>query len=660
MKTVAVVAWREIVEHRVFLAAATAALAMSLIAPIASGLFKASPTDVREIVMVCMALGFVPLVALLLGASTVSGTVAAGRFGFFLSRPVSGAAIWIGKLIGVLVVVLACEAIILAPGVVTPNREGILTQFVSDLPDDYDSPLPRVAAVTGIAMLPLALMLVAHAVASVWRGRSLWLLLDLVTLLAGGTVAWLCLRPLLGNEAEVATAVVVVALGAAAIVALGGAGLSQIAAGGVDPRRQHGAFSVALAVATFVLFASVGGYAAWLTTPSAADLMRNGPITQPSPDGRWLGVQGESASRWDYEAAFLVDLASSKALRIDVAPRSWGRAITFSADGRRAAWLGGSSEPYQVRYCDLEQEPIRCRDTSILVSRIGDIELSSDGNHVALLDDGTLSLSTIPGGDILGVTQVSSGIDVLGPRNSLVAAGQSFRVIGEAWSPSLGTWVARVTEFHIPTRIFARADSPELVRSWLIQQDPVRDRLTLLPWDDRNRTRYVDARTLEDVDWTLARPLGSSVTLLEDGRLVDLVCEHRSCRLEILTPAGELEASRPLPLEDWLRDSRDPYVGFGCEPGPGRLAIRARRCPSAPLADSSGCEWRTVVVDLNDGSVVEIDDNVMRFVERGFWHRVDIPLPAGSPASRLMWGHGGLLLWDPETGESEELATRYE
>jgi len=50
-----------------------------------------------------------------LGASMVTGAVAAGRFGFFLARPLGGSAIWFGKLLGVLVGVLTCLVITIAP-----------------------------------------------------------------------------------------------------------------------------------------------------------------------------------------------------------------------------------------------------------------------------------------------------------------------------------------------------------------------------------------------------------------------------------------------------------------------------------------------------------------------------------------------------------------
>ena len=101
MKTVAVVAWREIIEHRMFLLAALAALAVTLVVPLIPTSLGWSSSDVREVLTWLMALGFTWLSAVFLGASMVTSTVADHRFGFFLARPASAAAIWFGKLLGV-------------------------------------------------------------------------------------------------------------------------------------------------------------------------------------------------------------------------------------------------------------------------------------------------------------------------------------------------------------------------------------------------------------------------------------------------------------------------------------------------------------------------------------------------------------------------------
>jgi hypothetical protein len=660
MKTVAVVAWREIIEHKSFVAAALAALVLSLVVPIASGLFKATPADVREIVMVFMLLGFVPLVALLLGASTVSGTVAAGRFGFFLSRPVPGAAIWMGKLIGLSLLVLACEAIILAPAVVAGNPGGIVEQMASDLPYDYDSPLPRIAAVTGLTMLPVVLVLVAHAVATIWRGRSVWLVFDLITLLAGATVAWLSLRPLIDNEAEVATAVVVLALAVAAFIALAGAPVVQLVSGGVDPRRQHRVFSLTCAVVTLVFFGGIGGYAAWLTTPGVAPLIKQEDCdVSASPDGRWIVVSGEPAGRLDYTAAFLLDLDSSAALRIDVGPETWGRDVrfSFSADGNRVVWLAGGGELWWIRYANLDEAPVRRRETGIFVTGNAQVALSEDGNQVAVIDEGVLSVSAFPAGGLLGSIVVAGGQDGHTSLESFDRDG-TVRLSEHTYSWDLGSYTRAVIQFNPSSREVHRSAQSEGDGHWVMGHDWARDRLLVQePRGQDQLWRYVDAETLEDVGWTRERPLGSEVKMLADGRLVNLVSEGRNRRLELLTPDGALEATVPLPpsVAVGLNRGSDLSVNFDRRPAPDRLLIRVAR---RTAANTVAIPWeildvRLIVLNLADGTSRELKNGL----DWLWWFNP----PEGSPASWLLRdGEGGLALWDPETGETEVLAARYD
>jgi hypothetical protein len=652
MKTVAVVAWREIIEHRVFLAAAGAALLLTLVVPIASGLMNESPSDLRTAMSVWMAIGFTCLSAILLGASAVSGTVAAGHFGFFLSRPVSGAAIWLGKVTGILVVLFACEAIILAPAALT-GPDGIVFGHVDALIDPWGflDLLREVGLLIALGVpLPLAHLLMGHAAGTLWRGRTPWLVLDLMTLLAVSTITWLSLYPLLQNRAEDATTVVASALGAVLLVALVGAPLAQVAAGGVDPRRHHRVFSLAFGVPALILCGCVGAYAAWLNAPGAADLIRGDPSIKPSLDGRWVAMTGYAVGRWDYEAAFLVDLGSSTTLRIDAGPRYLGPNVAFSADGGRAAWLAGSGDLYGIRYCDLDEVPARSRDTAIFVSPDASIGLSQDGDRLAVLEDDILSVRAFPGGDLLGSTAVR------GYRWRSVRFGPdgTLFVIFEVWSESLARYVAFVSELDRTVQELRRTEFPGVSEIRSVAFDKTRDRL-LTEWssDEGTRWSYVDAKTLQDVAWTLARPLGSEVALLADGRLVQLAGEPEGRRIEVVTPEGVLDASFPLPLERWLRGDPDAAMAFGPQPASDRVVIWMRGPSAAYAVDGTRTE-REVILDMVDGTYLELDEDVTWLLWRS-WR-----VAPGSPASRLVWGRDGLMLWDPGTGETEELAARYE
>jgi len=200
-----------------------------------------------------------------------------------------------------------------------------------------------------------------------------------------------------------------------------------------------------------------------------------------------------------------------------------------------------------------------------------------------------------------------------------------------------------------------RTEFPGVTAINSIAFDGARDRF-LTEWssDEGTRWSYVDARTLQDVGWTLSRRLGSEVALLADGRLVQLAGEPEGRRIEVLSPEGVLEASFTLPLERWLRADPDAAMAFGPQPATDRLVIRIHGS-SDEFAVEAGRTEREVILDLVDGSYLELDENVIWLLWRS-WR-----VAPGSPASRLLRdGKGRLLLWDPETGETEELASRYE
>jgi hypothetical protein len=168
---------------------------------------------------------------------------------------------------------------------------------------------------------------------------------------------------------------------------------------------------------------------------------------------------------------------------------------------------------------------------------------------------------------------------------------------------------------------------------------------------------------LEDIEWARQRRFGTEVVLLGDGRLLDVVWDGGACRFEVLTPEGALEASFPLPLQDWLRDARKADLSFGHQPSSDRLALRVRRCLGAPTPESSSCEWRAGLVTLSNGSFEEMDEATIELARIDWWRlwdTVDMPLPPESPVTRLAWVEGGYALWEPETGETEVLAARYE
>ena len=162
---------------------------------------------------------------------------------------------------------------------------------------------------------------------------------------------------------------------------------------------------------------------------------------------------------------------------------------------------------------------------------------------------------------------------------------------------------------------------------------------------------YLDAESFSEVGWTAVENLGSTVTMLADGRLVRHVDLQDAVALEVLTPDGEIDARVDLPSE-WT------HVTLGSQPTPSSIVIGVRE-------DTS---WRWIPepnpsysVDLETGEIQSIADGV---VPLAWMHgRLEMvhPLPAGCELSKTFLGRSEndepqqLLLWHPGVDELERV-----
>lgn len=665
MRATAIIAWREIIEHRIFVVAALAAMVLVLVAPLAALLVNVSQEDVREILTVSMAFGFTTLAAVALGASTVAGTVAAGRFGFFLGRPVSGASIWFGKLIGALVVVFVCEAILLAPALTTSGL--LLEQTVDGVAGLFGygafEALGEAVAFALPVLLPVILVLGAHAVATAWRGRTAWLGADLATVLATAALAAVALWPLVRSDAVAAVSAVSQTLLATLLVAVVAAGAVQVTAGGVDVRRHHRTFSMVLAVVLLTTSLALTVVARSASSPSAADVLRDGADVILGASGRWVAVVGVN---WmGVPAGYLLDLESETAVRIDAAVLRWdSRLLAMSDSGNRAAWAVPQGRgTLQVSVADLSARPVTVKPSSIFVTRDAAIALSPDGNLLATMDQGLFSISDPERGEILASAAVGSPYT---PKPMFVSDHRALVVVDLQLEPP-PTQETVVTALDAVTAQSLRITPPFLAQGWYLRRDPARDRILILTRDgDEWRWRYVDQATFDDVGWARSRPLGRRTAMLADGRLVTVLHDDSMWTLEIVRPDGQVEASHQLPeeLQRILRhppvDGTSPAIRFGVQPTANGLAIEVSGVVESSSGGTRDQESRVGIIDLESGTFRDMDA-ARALVGAWPWEGQAVAPPAGSPASRLLRTAGGaLVLWDPETGELEDLASRYE
>jgi hypothetical protein len=633
MKTVAVVAWREIVEHRMFIAAALGALAVTLVVPLIPAYLGWSATDVREVLMWSMALGFTWLSAVFLGASMVTGTVAAGRFGFFLARPAGSAAIWFGKLLGVLAVLLTCQLLVIAPAALVPgmtdlfdNRTG-LGWDVSDL-----------LAVGTVVAVPALLVLLAHSVATVWRGGTAWVVVDVVAFAVAVALGWMSIGPLLRVGAEDAAIVVGLLLVGGLALSTVVAGVVQIAAGRGDGRRQHRVFSSVMWPTLVSVSVAAAGFSIWLMHPSAGHLTGFQQLVM-QPNGAWIAVSVPARERWAVPASFALDLDGGRSVRLAVGPSERGQTAVFSSDGRVAAWAIRDSSLWRIRYGYLDELPDGAKDSTIFVERQPVFSLSGDGRILAMIDDGTLVVAALDTGDLIGSARLPSAGQQIAPY---FAGEGRVRVLilmdsASAQEPSL-----RALEFDCGQRTLTETGILAGAGSWLVVTiDEARDRLLLGTVVDGERTyRYVDGRTLNAISWSEGQELGTLVRMLADGRLLRLVGEGDERRLERLTPTGEINAK--------VRLSGSPqHVVIGAEPSASNVVVAVT---DREYGDREREDWLLRLIDLESGEVREIGHGLPAAAYN--WGEVKSPPTIGSPATRLFLGKADFLwLWDPVGGQ---------
>ena len=290
--------------------------------------------------------------AVVMGSTMLARDVANGRLGFLFSRPVSWPAIWGGKWLAALVLVVSSAFLAAIPWMAAfPRRRSVA---ITATPGSGRCSMDR-GGCFGLTLIVLVVGL-ANFNATALRSRSPWLALDLVLLLAAlwairQYVAPLWLYGILGKDDWTGMlALLPLALGLVA------GSLAQVAFGRTDVRRAHRAMSLAFWAVVGLALAVPAGYWLWVRSASPAEVSVNAVTRDPA--GRWVYVEGTGPHSGWYPHRFLIDTATGRYLARPLPDwdlERFGRGVLFSADGQFGALPGAFQGGAAIQLFDLRE-----------------------------------------------------------------------------------------------------------------------------------------------------------------------------------------------------------------------------------------------------------------------------------------------------------------
>jgi hypothetical protein len=624
--TMAIMA-RELVARRDLLLVAAAATLIAFAMPLMPGLQGYTPEDVRTVSSNGLAVALGWGLSILLGATILGRDLSEKRLGFFFARPVSGLAVWWGRLLAALFLIVTVETIVLLP-----SFYGNGVYFLASW-EGAGGP-----AVVGYLAVPVLLLLLAHAVSVMIRARTAWLFLDLAGCVAAGVAGWLILRPLLWMGADTALWVVGGGLFAVVVAALAVGGAAGLAVGRTELRRTHGALSVVLWGTLALGVTAAAAYSSWLRNIEPGDFGRV-DVVSIAPAGNWVEIMGRAPGHFDVTRHCLVATADERWISL---PGGWGRfsrEVVFSIDGSTAVWLGLESgeSSRALWWVDLESRSPEVKSTNLVFPDEAVIDLSPDGGRVAVLDEQILSVYELLEERLLTAVRLPEDLQRATPFFNTPRAVRLF-----SWSNDGGEWALRIAEIDAVTGAVERlGEIPAIAEKSWISFDAHLRYLVLMT---RRDTLASPTRFLYDAeDGEFLRTLGAFSGFLDDGRILSRRRVGVNLWLDVESPDGAQKLSYN------LGSASD--IWNGGEALPGHVVI-LRSLDGAEIGNGR----RADVLDLEDGSWQEVGLGLRRIHAAFQWqwgtYRAAFWYVNRPPANRLFTNtNGALVRWDPDSGE---------
>jgi hypothetical protein len=642
MRAFTALVMREISERRALLAAAAVASLLPILAPLLPATGSNPASDIREAVMWIMVGCLVPLFALLLGVSFIGRDLAEGRLGFYFAQPLSGPTIWFGKLTAVVLLVWATNVLIMLPTVLlSPDPLHFLVAT-----DVFDPFMLKWVSASILWVGSVAVVLLAHTIGIVWRARSAWLVADLIALLMVVGVGWLAVSPFLPIVAPSVGIGGVIWIVTWTLVGLMVGGAVQVSIGRVDLRRCHYALSATLWTVLVISTATVFGWSLWIRSATLKDL--DGVFQLSVGSGEWIAAAGVSDGRFDYYPRFLCNIIDGRSLSIGPATIWQGPELEFSADGSRAVWSEFSSiDHWPLMYADLDvSNPKPVFSGVVLGNHWDDFSVSPDGKRFATLEDSMVAVYQIDNQEQLMAVHIDEEFN---PFQLRFDDSNFLRILASSsWRDPAAD--RRWHLFHVDIAARSLVEGAELDTPWRwwnrSNEGRADHHLTQIKRDGDYHLVILSPETGETVTDLGPGTYWSDVRVMSDGRTVVIRNRNNDHHLEVYSAEGSMIRRIQLPDADEIYD--------GGEVLPDRLLIGLRTW-EGEIPDRSRT-LRTSLVDLKSGGAEAILKGRAPVLgtwgawgSRGSW-------AVGSVAGRLLQGEDGSLhLWDPETGELEQI-----
>ena len=595
-------------------------------------------------------IGFGAAAAVLMGSTMLARDASNGRLGFLFSRPVSWPAIWGGKWLAALVLVVSSGLLAAIPWMTAFPLASIGghhgDSWIRAMLDG-----PRSAFVLVLFVLVVGLV---NFGATAFRSRSPWFALDLVLLLitlwtTRRYVAPLSLYGIVAKE-QVPPVVFLLPLGLALLVG----SVAQVAVGRTDPRRAHGAMSLAFWAVVGLTLTLAAGYWLWARSANPAEV-KVGDVTR-DPAGRWIYVEGTGQHSGWYPHRFLIDTTTGRHLaRPGLDEELWfAFGMLFSADGRFGVLPGTAKDGAALELFDLHEATPRVTQVALESSPPPSwrttFALSPSAASVFVVHESGASLFELPSGRRMATTTIQPGWRPAAARYLAEGAARAWLVPSDEGISALRTQ-AEMRVVDLATDGAASGTTFPLVAAFA----PGSGWRSVLPDADGQRLLTSDAGlhlrdgATGELIASLVEGSGAiSALFLADGRVV---VEDRSgagqpasahARLWVFERAtGTKLTEIELPLPPWA-------LGIGPEVAPGRVVVSSFRGPF--LSED------TLVVDVASGGVVDKLSGLRPAI--GFWG-VSSAIPAGGAVSSVQYfrdAEGRVIRIDFASGERKVVA----